>query len=141
MLVEIVVVLKSRSLSRIQKSIYSLQKNPQPQTYDECVQQILKDIQKYKPASEESIGAKRKDILTQFLIESIVLTVSGGIIGILVGVSLSFIITRFLPIPFILEPVAIVLAVGVSTIVGIVFGIYPAQRAAKLSPIDALRYE
>ncbi|CAN5192888.1 ABC transporter permease [soil metagenome] len=89
----------------------------------------------------KAIGAKRKDILTQFLIESIVLTVSGGIVGIILGVSLAFLVTRFAPIPFILQPTSILLAVGVSTIVGVVFGIYPAQRAAKLSPIEALRYE
>ncbi len=89
----------------------------------------------------KAIGAKRKDILMQFLIESIVLTVSGGIVGIILGISLSFLATRFLPIPFVLQPSAILLAVGVSTIVGVVFGIYPARRAAKLSPIDALRYE
>ncbi len=89
----------------------------------------------------KAIGAKRRDILAQFLIEAVVLTVSGGIIGIIIGVSFTFIITRFAPIPFILSPISIVLAVGVSTIVGVIFGIYPAQHAAKLSPIDALRYE
>ena len=89
----------------------------------------------------KAIGAKRKDILTQFLIEAIVLTVTGGIAGIIVGVSLSFLATLVLPIPFVLQPISILLAVGVSTIVGVVFGIYPAQRAAKLSPIDALRFE
>ena len=89
----------------------------------------------------KAIGAKPKDILTQFLIEAIVLTVTGGVVGIILGVSLTYLITRFLPIPFIMSPGAILLAVGVSTGVGIVFGIYPAQRAAKLSPIDALRYE
>lgn len=89
----------------------------------------------------KAIGAKRRDILAQFLIEAVVLTVSGGIIGIIIGISFTFIITRFAPIPFILSPISIVLAVGVSTIVGVIFGIYPAQRAAKLSPIDALRYE
>lgn len=89
----------------------------------------------------KAIGAKRSDILTQFLIEAVVLTVTGGIAGIILGVSLSFLATRFLPIPFVLQPTAILLAVGVSTIVGVVFGIYPAQRAAKLSPIEALRYE
>lgn len=89
----------------------------------------------------KAIGAKRKDILTQFLIESVVLTVSGGIVGIILGISLSFLATRFLPIPFVLQPEAILLAVGVSTIVGVTFGIYPAQRAAKLSPIEALRHE
>lgn len=89
----------------------------------------------------KAIGAKRKDILAQFLIESIVLTISGGIAGIIIGVSLSFLATRFLPIPFVFQPMAILLAVGVSTIVGVVFGVYPAQKAAKLSPIEALRYE
>lgn len=89
----------------------------------------------------KAIGAKQKDILTQFLIESVVLTISGGIVGILVGVSLAFLITRFAPIPFILDPMSILIAVGVSTIVGLIFGIYPARRAAKLSPIEALRHE
>lgn len=89
----------------------------------------------------KAIGAKRKDILTQFLIEAVVLTVSGGIVGIIIGVSFTFLITLVAPIPFILSPVSILLAVGVSSIVGVIFGIYPAQRAARLSPIDALRYE
>ena len=89
----------------------------------------------------KAIGAKRKDILTQFLIEAVVLTLSGGIVGIVIGISFTFIITRFAPIPFVLSPISIILAVGVSTVVGLIFGIYPAQRAAKLSPIDALRYE
>jgi putative ABC transport system permease protein len=89
----------------------------------------------------KAIGARRADILAQFLIEAVVLTVAGGVVGIVVGVSSAFLITRVLPIPFIVQPIAIILAVGVSTIVGVIFGIYPAQRAAKLSPIDALRYE
>ncbi len=89
----------------------------------------------------KAIGAKRKDILTQFLIEAIVLTVLGGIIGIILGTSFTFLITRFAPIPFILSPVSIIIAVGVSSVVGVVFGIYPALRAARLSPIDALRFE
>lgn len=89
----------------------------------------------------KAIGAKYEDILTQFLIEAIVLTVTGGIAGIILGISLSFLITRFLPIPFVLAPTAILLAVGVSTVVGVVFGIYPARKAAKLSPIDALHFE
>jgi len=89
----------------------------------------------------KAIGAKRKDILTQFLIEAVVLTVLGGIAGIIIGVAFSYLATLFLPIPFIFQPTAIILAVGVSTIVGVVFGVYPAQKAAKLSPIDALRFE
>ncbi len=90
----------------------------------------------------KAIGAKRRDILTQFLIESIVLTLSGGIVGMVIGILFSFFLAKFiLQIPFIFQITSIILAVGVSTLVGVVFGIYPAQRAARLSPIDALRYE
>lgn len=89
----------------------------------------------------KAIGAKRNDILIQFLIESIVLTLTGGIIGIIVGESLAFLISALLSIPFVFQISSILMAVGVSTVVGVVFGLYPAQRAAKLSPIDALRYE
>lgn len=89
----------------------------------------------------KSIGAKYKDILVQFLIESIVLTVAGGFVGIILGESLAIIISKLINVPYIFQIQSILLAVGVSTLVGIIFGIYPAQRAAKLSPIDALRYE
>jgi putative ABC transport system permease protein len=89
----------------------------------------------------KSIGARDKDILTQFLIEAIVLTLVGGMIGMVLGIGLSFIISTYIKIPFVISSTAILLAVGVSSIVGIIFGYYPAQRAAKLSPIDALRHE
>lgn len=89
----------------------------------------------------KSIGARDRDILTQFLIEAIVLTLAGGMIGITLGITLSFIISSAINIPFIISLGAILLAVGVSSVVGIIFGYYPAQRAAKLSPIDALRHE
>lgn len=89
----------------------------------------------------KAIGAERKDILIQFLMESIVLTVAGGIIGILIGEVLALIISKIISVPYVFQISSILLAVGVSTIIGIVFGLYPAQRAAKLSPIDALRYE
>ncbi len=90
----------------------------------------------------KAIGAKRKDILAQFLIESVVLTLSGGAIGIVLGVSLAFLISTFLlNVPFVFQIFSILLAVGVSTLVGITFGIYPAQKAANLQPIEALRYE
>ncbi len=89
----------------------------------------------------KAIGARHSDILMQFLIEAVVLTILGGLAGIILGISLAFLVTRFAPIPFLVQPMSILVAVGVSTIVGIVFGLYPAQRAAKLSPIDALRYE
>lgn len=90
----------------------------------------------------KAIGAKEKDILTQFLIESIVLTLTGGAVGIALGVLLSYVITTYaLHVPFVIQLSSVILAVGVSTIVGVVFGIYPARRAAKLNPIDALRFE
>lgn len=89
----------------------------------------------------KAIGAKRRDILTQFLIESVVLTLFGGSIGIVVGIILAFIISQLINVPFIVQISSILLAVGVSTAVGVGFGLYPAQRAAKLSPIEALRHE
>ncbi len=89
----------------------------------------------------KAIGAKQKDILTQFLVEAVVMTVTGGIIGIILGVSGAFLVSLVANIPFVFSVPAILVAVGVSTLVGIVFGLYPARRAARLSPIDALRYE
>lgn len=89
----------------------------------------------------KAIGAKEKDILTQFLVEAVVMTVIGGLVGIALGISGAFLVSLLFKIPFIVSVPAILLAVGVSTLVGVVFGLYPARRAAKLSPIDALRYE
>lgn len=89
----------------------------------------------------KAIGAKQKDILTQFLVESVVMTLIGGIVGILLGISGAYAISLMFGIPFIVSIPAILIAVGVSSFVGIVFGLYPARRAARLSPIDALRYE
>ncbi len=89
----------------------------------------------------KSIGARDRDILTQFILEAIVLTLVGGVIGMTIGIILSFIASTLINIPFVVSPTSILLAVGVSSIVGVVFGYYPAQRAAKLSPIEALRYE
>src|SRR3989338_5492767 len=89
----------------------------------------------------KAIGARKRDILTQFLIESVVLTLVCGAIAMTMGILFSFLITSVAKIPFIISPVSLLLAVGVSSGVGIVFGIYPASRAAKLSPIDALRHD
>ncbi len=89
----------------------------------------------------KAIGARESDILKQFLIEAIVMTSFGGIIGIIIGASLSFLVSMVAGIPFVVSPFAILAAVGVSMGVGIIFGIYPAKKAARLSPIDALRYE
>ncbi len=94
----------------------------------------------------KAIGATNKNIRNQFLLESIVLTLSGGVIGIVFGILVSYIVAlgaRFAGYDwaFIISPIAIILAVSVSLIVGIIFGLYPALKAAKLDPIVALRYE
>lgn len=89
----------------------------------------------------KAIGAKQRDILTQFLIESVVLTSLGGLVGMTVGILGAYGLTQLIHIPFVLQPSSVAISIGVSVVVGIVFGLYPARRAAKLSPIDALRYE
>lgn len=94
----------------------------------------------------KAIGATRTNIRNQFLLESIILTFTGGILGIILGVAVSYVIAigaRFAGYDwvFIISPIAVVLAVTVSIITGIVFGLYPALKAAKLDPIVALRYE
>ncbi len=89
----------------------------------------------------QALGAKKKTIITQFLIEAMVLTVLGGFFGFFLGIGISYIATIFLETTFVLSATAVVLGVGVSTLIGIVFGIYPAWKAAKLQPIEALRYD
>lgn len=94
----------------------------------------------------QAVGARRFDIMAQFLVESVAITFSGGLIGIIVGEVLSFIIAfvaRQLSYdwPFSFSLPAIVLAVSVSVAVGLIFGLYPAAKASKLDPIEALRYE
>lgn len=89
----------------------------------------------------KAIGAKEKDILRQFLIEAIVMTSSGGFIGILIGIGLSNLITLIVKFPTIVSLSSIIISVSFSIVVGVFFGYYPAQRAAKLDPIEALRYE
>ena len=89
----------------------------------------------------KAIGAKRKDILMQFLIESVVLTVTGGIIGIVLGIGIGFLIANAIKVPFGLPIVPVLASVSISIVIGVAFGSYPAYRASKLSPIDALHYE
>jgi len=89
----------------------------------------------------KAIGAKRKDILTQFLIEAITLTVLGGVIGIILGYLGAVGVARIGNWTPVVTLNSILLAVGVSALFGLVFGIYPANKASKLSPIEALRYE
>lgn len=89
----------------------------------------------------KALGAKRRSIVMQFLIEAIILTVVGGIIGVLLGIGLSLFLTSRFNLPQIIASESIGLAVVVSCVIGIIFGWYPAQRASKLQPIEALRYD
>jgi len=88
-----------------------------------------------------AIGARSKAIRRQFLIESVTLSVVGGVIGIAVGVAASIIISKWLTWPTLISPVSIFASVIFSVLVGVGFGYYPARKAAGLDPIDALRYE
>ncbi|HEU5180578.1 MAG TPA: ABC transporter permease [Candidatus Polarisedimenticolia bacterium] len=89
----------------------------------------------------KALGAKRRHVLWQFLIESIALSTLGGLIGVALGWVLCAVIQKATPIPATLSPVAVVLALIIVFMVGLIFGIYPANRAARLDPIEALRYE
>ena len=93
-----------------------------------------------------AVGARRKDIMRQFLIETMILTLGGGAIGILLGLGLAAaaaaILANFVDgWQFVVPPSAIISGIGVSVAVGLLFGLYPARRASQLNPIDALRYE
>ncbi len=89
----------------------------------------------------KALGAKKKIIVTQFLTEAIILTFTGGVIGSIAGIVASFIISKFTNSTFVLSPFSIILAFTVSAAIGIIFGWYPARKAANLQPIEALRYE
>jgi len=88
-----------------------------------------------------AIGAKRKDILLQFLTEAVLLTIIGGLIGITLGAGGAMVVSRLLSWPTLISPLSISIAVLFSGAVGIFFGFYPARKAASLNPIEALRYE
>ena len=88
-----------------------------------------------------SVGARGVDILNQFLIEAILLSVTGGVIGVLLGVSLSVGLHQFLHVATQIEPWSIIMSFAVCTFTGVFFGWYPAKKAARLDPIEAIRYE
>jgi putative ABC transport system permease protein len=88
-----------------------------------------------------AIGALASDVLFQFLLEAVVLSALGGVIGIAVGLGLSWSVTRMLSVPFLVQPGILALAFGFSAVVGVLFGFLPARKAASLNPIEALRHE
>jgi putative ABC transport system permease protein len=89
----------------------------------------------------KALGARRRDVLTQFLVESTTLSLSGGLIGIVVGVSMAVLVGAFTPLPTAISVPAVVGGILMSSLIGVFFGSYPAARAARLDPIEALRYE
>ena len=89
----------------------------------------------------KAVGATRISVLTQFLVEAVILTAIGGFLGLIIGEIMSFMINTYSPLPAFIPFWAILVGILVSAGVGIVFGLYPAWRASNLNPIDALRYE
>jgi putative ABC transport system permease protein len=88
-----------------------------------------------------AIGALERQVLMQFLIEAVVLSLFGGLIGIAVGLGFAAVAVRFLQVPFVFDPTIVVVAFLFAALVGVVFGYFPARRAARLDPIEALRHE
>jgi len=88
-----------------------------------------------------AIGAKKSDVVQQFLFEAVMISVSGGIIGVALGVAFAFLVSSVAGIPTIISFSSIVLSFGVEATVGLIFGIAPARRAAQQDPIASLRYE
>ena len=88
-----------------------------------------------------SIGAKGRDILAQFLIESILISVTGGLIGVVFGIGAAVVVNLAAAFPIYIQPWSVLLSFAVCTLTGVFFGWYPAQKAAMLDPIEAIRYE
>jgi putative ABC transport system permease protein len=89
----------------------------------------------------KAVGARTRDVLRQFLLEAVALTVSGGAIGIVLGIAVAVVVGRLSPVPAAITGWSVALAFGVSVAVGVFFGVYPARKAARMQPIAALRYE
>lgn len=88
-----------------------------------------------------AIGAQESQVLMQFLVEAVVLSLIGGIGGVVLGIGLAGVASIAMKIPFVLDPVIVIVAVSFSAVVGVVFGFFPARHAARLDPIEALRHE
>ena len=89
----------------------------------------------------KALGARRSDIMAQMLTESVVLSIFGGVIGTIFGAGIATAISRFTPVPASVEAWSVMLGIGITALVGLFFGLYPASRAARLDPIEALRKE
>lgn len=89
----------------------------------------------------KAVGAKMNSIMTQFIAEAAILTFTGGMIGVITGLTIAFILCRIVDFEFIVNPVLVIVVVAISTAIGLFFGIYPAKKAANLDPIEALRME
>ena len=88
-----------------------------------------------------AVGARRRDILMQFLIEAAIMSGLGGLIGIILGYIMARVVTLTTSIPSRIDPASVIVAILMSAVVGLFFGLYPANRAAKLNPVEALRSE
>ena len=89
----------------------------------------------------KALGARRADIMAQMLTESVILSVFGGVVGTLIGAIFAAMVSRLTPVPAAVEPWSVALGIGITALVGLFFGLYPASRAARLDPIEALRKE
>jgi putative ABC transport system permease protein len=89
----------------------------------------------------KAIGAKRRDIMWQFLIESVVLSLIGGAIGVMLGASLALLVGAYSPLPAAIEPWAVITGLLIASSVGLIFGVFPAMRAARLDPVECLHFE
>jgi putative ABC transport system permease protein len=89
----------------------------------------------------KALGARRSDIMAQMLTESVVLSVFGGVVGTLLGSVIALAISSMTPIPAAIEAWSVALGIGITALVGLFFGLYPAMQAARLDPIEALRRE
>ncbi len=88
-----------------------------------------------------AIGALERDVLTQFLVEAVALSSFGGLFGILLAVTITWFVSKALGMPFVVEPGMMLFAFLFSMAIGVAFGYFPARKAARLDPIDALRHE